>query len=172
MRTVRLHEPSKTIIVEDTPENIAKIETLLRSWDVAPRQVLIEARIMQVTLTDDMSLGVDWQKVFGDLTIGTTGFVTAGPGLTGNLVTATGSTDQFTAAIKALQTKTQVNTLSTPKILALHGKPSRVQVGGRQGYKTNTFSRQEQRKTSIFSTRVRSSTSPPISMTRTTSCST
>ena len=26
-----------------------------------------------------------------------------------------------------------------PKILALHGKPSRVQVGGRQGYKTNTF---------------------------------
>jgi len=135
MRTIRLHEPSKTIIVEDTPENIAKIETLLRSWDVTPRQVLIEARIMQVSLTDDMSLGVDWQKVFGDLTIGTTGFVAAGMGLTANLVTR----DQFAAALKALQTKTQVNTLSTPKILALHGKPSRVQVGGRQGYKTNTF---------------------------------
>jgi type IV pilus assembly protein PilQ len=140
MRTIRLHEPSKTIIVEDTPENIAKIETLLLSWDVAPRQVLIEARIMQVALTDDMSLGVDWQKLFGDLTIGTTGFVTAGMGLTGNLVTsAIGSTGQFTAALRALQTKTQVNTLSTPKILALHGKQSRVQVGGRQGYKTNTF---------------------------------
>ena len=139
MRTIRLHEPSKTIIVEDTPENIAKIETLLRSWDVAPRQVLIEARIMQVNLTDDMSLGVDWQKVFGYLTIGTTGFVAAGTGLTANLVTTTGPPDLFTAAIKALQTKTQVNTLSTPKILALHGKPSRVQVGGRQGYKTNTF---------------------------------
>lgn len=138
MRTVRLHEPSKTIIVEDTPENIAKIEKLLRSWDVAPRQVLIEARIMQVNLTDDMSLGVDWQKVFGDLTIGTTGFVAAGMGLTANLITAAGTRDQFTAAIQALQTKTQVNTLSTPKILAIHGKPSRVQVGGRQGYKTNT----------------------------------
>jgi len=45
--------------------------------------------------------------------------------------------DQFTAAIQALQAKTQVNTLSTPKILALHGKPSRVQVGGRQGYKSS-----------------------------------
>ncbi|MCK9362850.1 MAG: hypothetical protein M0P74_04545 [Syntrophales bacterium] len=139
MRTVRLHEPSQTIIVEDTPENIAKIETLLRDWDVPPRQVLIEARIMQVNLTDDMSLGMDWQKVFGDLAIGTTGFVATGMGFTGNLITAAGSRDQFTAAIKALQTKTQVNTLSTPKILALHGKPSRVQVGGRQGYKTNTF---------------------------------
>lgn len=139
MRIVRLHEPSKTIIVEDTPENIVKIETLLRSWDVAPRQVLIEARIMLVDLKDDMSLGVDWQKVFGDLTIGTTGFIAAGKGFTGTLITAAGSRDQFNAAIKALQTKTQVNTLSTPKILAIHGKPSRVQVGGRQGYKTNTF---------------------------------
>jgi type IV pilus assembly protein PilQ len=140
MRTIRLHEPTKTIIVEDTPENIAKIEEIIKTWDLAPMQVLIEARIMQVSLTDDMSLGVDWQKIFGDLTIGTTGFVAAGMGLSANLVTsAIGSTGQFTAALKALQTKTQVNTLSTPKILALHGKTSRVQVGGRQGYKTNTF---------------------------------
>ncbi|HLA26599.1 MAG TPA: secretin N-terminal domain-containing protein [Syntrophales bacterium] len=139
MRTIRLHEPTKTVIVEDTPENIAKVEKIIQSWDVAPRQVLIEARIMQVNLTDDMSMGVDWQKVFGDLTYGTTGFVSGGPGLTANLLTAAGTRDQFTAALNALQTKTRVNTLSTPKILALHGKPSRVQVGGRQGYKTNTF---------------------------------
>jgi len=138
MRTIRLHEPSKTIIVEDTPENIAKIEQLLRSWDMVPQQVLIEARIMQVNLTDDMSMGVDWQKIFGDLAIGTTGFVGTGIGFTGNLLTAAGTRDQFAAAVKALQTKTRVNTLSTPKILALHGKPSRVQVGSRQGYKTST----------------------------------
>ena len=140
MRMIRLHEPSKTVIVEDTPENIAKIENVLLSLDLAPRQVLIEARLMEVTLGDDMSLGVDWRKVFGDLTIATTGFAVPGIGLSGNLITsAIGSTGQFTAAIQALQTKTQVNTLSTPKILAIHGKPARVQVGGRQGYKTNTF---------------------------------
>lgn len=146
MRTIRLHEPTKTIIVEDTPENIAKIETVLRSWDMAPRQVLIEAQIMQVKLTDDMSLGVDWQKVFGDLTIGTAGF-TAGLGAAvmpalgfgANIVTAAGSRHQFMAAINALQEKTKVNFLSTPKILALHGKTARVQIGGKFGYKTNTF---------------------------------
>jgi type II secretory pathway component GspD/PulD (secretin) len=139
MRTIRTHEQTKTIIVEDTPENIAKIEKILQVWDRVPQQVLIEARIMQVTLTDDMSLGVEWQKVFGNLTYGTTGFVAGGAGLTANLLTAAGTHNQFAAAIEALQTKTQVNTLSTPKILALNGKPSRVQVGGRQGYKTNTF---------------------------------
>lgn len=140
MRIIRVHEPSKTIIVEDIPENIAKIDTVLKSWDIAPQQVLIEARIMQVTLTDDMSLGVDWQKIFGDLTIGTTGFLTGPTGLTANLATAVGSRDQFTAALNALQVKTKVNTLSTPKILALHGKMARVQVGGRQGYRTSSVS--------------------------------
>jgi len=152
MRTIRMHEPSKTIMVEDTPENIAKIETVLRSWDAAPQQVLIEAQIMEVTLTDDMSMGVDWQKIFGDLSIGASaaGFaaqVVTSPGSmpltapnlvpTLSLITTAGSRDQFTAALKALQVKTNINTLSTPKILALHGKLARVQVGGRQGYKTS-----------------------------------
>jgi type II secretory pathway component GspD/PulD (secretin) len=153
MRTIRMHEPSKTIMVEDTPENIAKIETVLRSWDAAPQQVLIEAQIMEVTLTDDMSMGVDWQKIFGDLSIGASAAGAAARVVTSpsampltapnlvpalNLITTAGSRDQFTAALKALQVKTNVNTLSTPKILALHGKLARVQVGGRQGYKTST----------------------------------
>ncbi|GAH21461.1 unnamed protein product, partial [marine sediment metagenome] len=46
---------------------------------------------------------------------------------------------QFTAALDALQTKTRVETLSTPKILAIHGKEARVQVGGQQGYKEITY---------------------------------
>jgi len=46
--------------------------------------------------------------------------------------------DEFTVALDALQTKTKVNTLSTPKLLAIHGKQARVQVGGQQGYKVTT----------------------------------
>jgi type II secretory pathway component GspD/PulD (secretin) len=138
MRTVKAHEPSRTIIVEDTPENIAKIETLIDHWDTLPQQVLIEAQILEITLNDDMSMGVDWQKLMGDLTFGIRGFTGATTGLYANLVTATGTRHQFTAALEALQTKTNVKALSAPKILALHGKPARVQVGGKQGYKVTT----------------------------------
>jgi len=138
MRTVKAHEPSRTIIVEDTPENIAKIETLIDHWDTLPRQVLIEAQILEVTLNDDMSMGVDWQKLMGDMTFGIRGFTGAATGLYANLITATGTRHQFTAALEALQTKTNVKALSAPKILALHGKPARVQVGGKQGYKVTT----------------------------------
>jgi len=153
MRMIKIHEPSKTLIAEDTPENIDKIETLLSYWDSKPRQVLIEAKILEVTLTDDMTLGVDWQKILGNASIGTVGFSTSalptgpasppvstgtGGSFLGTIITGTGSTSQFTAALNMLKSETDVKTLSTPKILAIHNQPARVQVGGRQGYQVTT----------------------------------
>jgi type II secretory pathway component GspD/PulD (secretin) len=151
-RVIKLHEPSKTVIVEDTPENIKKIETIIRFWDRKPRQVLIEAKILQIQLTDDMSMGVNWGKIIGDARIGTGGFSTAvfpeaegtspvpdvGSGIFANMIAGAGKRHEFTAAVNALQAKTKVNILSTPKLLAIHGKKARVQVGGQQGYKVTT----------------------------------
>lgn len=154
MRKIKIHEPSKTLILKDTPENIEKVETLLTYWDTVPKQVMIEAKILDVKLTDDMTLGVDWNKLLGDVTLGTGGFSRAvlptapgtnpvpseGAGIFGNLITGVGTTHQFAAAIDALQEKTEVNTLSTPKILAIHGRKARVQVGGKQGYRVSSTS--------------------------------
>jgi len=150
MSLIKIHEPSKTVIVQDTPENIAKVETLITYLDAAPKQVMIEAKILEVTLKDDMSLGVNWEKILGDVRLGTVAFSNAkipttasdysvpAMGVFGNIITGTGSRHQFAAAIDALQTKTKVNTLSAPKILAIHGKKARVQVGGQQGYRVTT----------------------------------
>jgi len=151
-RVIQFHEPSKTIIVEDTPENIKKIETIIRFWDRMPKQVMIEAKILEISLTDEMSLGVNWEKILGDARIGTGGFSIAvpptaegsspvpstGSGIFANMLTGAGTRHEFTVALDALQAKTKVNTLSTPKILAIHGKQARVQVGGQQGYKETT----------------------------------
>lgn len=152
LKMIKVHEQSRTIMVEDTPENLKKIEALVRCVDAKPQQVLIEAKILEVTLTDDMSLGVDWEQMLGDVRIGTGGFTNAvvpstegvspipqtGSGGFGNIITGAGTKYQFTAALDALQSKTKVNTLSTPKILAIHGKAAKVQVGGQQGYKVST----------------------------------
>lgn len=138
IRIVRIHEDTKTVIVEDTPENLAKIEAVINVWDAPPKQVLIEATMLEVQLTDDMKLGVDWKAVMGTVKLDTAAnFSTpAAKGLAGTVQSGVGSMHEFTAAIQALQSITKVNTLSTPKILAVHGKPARVQVGGKQGYKT------------------------------------
>jgi type II secretory pathway component GspD/PulD (secretin) len=148
MRTINIHESSKTIIVEDTPNNLEKIEQVIGFWDTMPKQVMIEARILEVTLNDNMSMGVNWEQLLGDVRIGTGGFSTAtlptaalpipviaGTGIFGSLISGVGSTTQFAMAIDALSTNTDVKTLSAPKILAIHGKTARVQVGGKQGYR-------------------------------------
>jgi len=151
-RTIKIHDSTKTIIVEDSPENIKKIGNIIDQWDQLPRQVMIEAKILEITLTDDMSFGVNWSDLLGSVRIGTGGLSTAtlpsstsvspvpskGTGLFSNLITAAGTDRQFAAALDALQSKTNINTLSTPKILAIHGKPAKVQVGGQQGYKVTT----------------------------------
>ena len=151
IRMLKFHEPSKTIIVEDTPENIKKVEKIIAHWDTMPKQVMIEARILEITLTDDMELGVEWAAILGDVRVGTSSFSNAvmpttqdvspvpdtGSGLFFNLLTGSDSR-QFAAAIDALQEKTNVNTLSTPKVLAIHGEPAKVQVGGQQGYSVAT----------------------------------
>jgi len=154
MRTIKIHEPSKTIIVEDTPQNIAKVRNLLAHWDKRPKQVMIEAKILEVELTDDMALGVNWEKILGDVRLGTGGFSSAilpttgsvspvpdtGEGIFGNILTGMGTRHQFSAALDALQTQTKIDTLSTPKIIALHGETAKVQVGGQQGYKVTSVS--------------------------------
>jgi type II secretory pathway component GspD/PulD (secretin) len=151
MRLIKIHEPSKTIIVEDTQKNIKRIEAIIRFWDTKPKQVMIEAKILEVNLTDDMSLGIDWDKILGSARFTTGGFSNAilpdgeaespvgtGTGLFANIITGAGTAQQFAAALDALQRKTKVNMLSTPRVLAIHGKPAKVQVGGQQGYPVTT----------------------------------
>ncbi|CAB1066042.1 hypothetical protein D1BOALGB6SA_10841 [Olavius sp. associated proteobacterium Delta 1] len=153
MRMIKIHKPTNTIVVEDVPENIAKVETILRSWDSQPKQVVIEAKILEVELTDDMTLGVQWDKILGDGRIATrfgravlpedgggSAVPREGLGLFGGLITGVGTSHQFAMALDILQDKTKVNILSTPRIMAIHGKPARVQVGGQQGYRVTTIS--------------------------------
>ena len=151
IRMLQFHEPSKTIIVEDTPENIKKVARIIAHWDAMPKQVMIEARILEITLTDEMELGVEWAALLGDVRVGTSSFSRAvlptdqdvspvpdtGSGLFFNILTGSDSR-RFAAAIDALQEKTNVNTLSSPKVLAIHGEPAKVQVGGQQGYSVAT----------------------------------
>lgn len=55
-----------------------------------------------------------------------------------NALTAAGTGHQFAAALDILETMTEINVLSTPKLLAVHDKAARVQVGGEQGYRVTT----------------------------------
>ncbi len=62
--SVRADARTKTIIVTDLPHNMVNVEHMVSAFDKRGREVFIEAKIVQVTLSEDYRLGVDWSHVF------------------------------------------------------------------------------------------------------------
>lgn len=52
---------TNSLIITDTPEGLVSLEKIIRELDCRPAQVIIEARIVEVQLTNDMDLGIQWQ---------------------------------------------------------------------------------------------------------------
>lgn len=135
---VKVLSDRRMLIVEDTSEFQHRIKALLRELDKRPRQILIEAHILQIQLDDGDSFGFDWTKLFnsdgGTGSFGVQGF--NGSGTTGLFLQL--STPDINVALNALRNETRVRTLSTPKLLALENQEASVIIGNRLGYKVTT----------------------------------
>jgi len=132
---------SKMLMVEDTPEFLQRIARLVSEVDRQPRQILIEAKILEVTLTEEESFGVDWSHFFnsdgGDGSFGTRGLEGVGTSGTEGFFFEVAN-DDITAMLSALERDGRVRTLSTPKLLALEYEEASVIVGDRRGFKVTT----------------------------------
>jgi type II secretory pathway component GspD/PulD (secretin) len=129
------------VVVEDMPEFVDRMGKLIAEMDRRPRQILIEARILEVTLTDEEAYGLDWKKLFesdgGEGSFGTTGLATpADSGREGFFFDLTNP--NIEVALDALKARGRVRTLSTPKLLALENQEASVIVGDRRGYQVTT----------------------------------
>ena len=64
----------ESLVVVDIPSVIAEVESYIMQADQAPRQVVIEAHVLEVELSDDMFHGVNFEAMLGgDLTVGAFG---------------------------------------------------------------------------------------------------
>jgi type II secretory pathway component GspD/PulD (secretin) len=133
----------KLIVVEDLPGFAERIGRLLEELDVPPKQVLIEAKILEIVLDDSERLGINWRRVFGG-TSGTRGSLgTAGLAAGSAAAPATGfffsiMTDHAEAFFAALASKGRVRTLATPKLLALENQEAKTVIGDSTGYRVTT----------------------------------
>jgi type IV pilus assembly protein PilQ len=75
-----------SIIVTDTPEGIAAAERLISELDSRPQQVLIEAKIVEVSLNNSMDLGIRWELSDISRSGGTTRVIGTREAITGNTV--------------------------------------------------------------------------------------
>jgi general secretion pathway protein D len=118
------------IMVRGTPERVAEAEELLHLLDQPRAQVLIEAAIIEVTLTDETRFGVNWAALEGEhlgitLADNSKGQVSSlFPGVSVTYLNA-----DIEAVLNMLSSETEVEVISRPSILVLHNEQAELQVG-------------------------------------------
>jgi len=129
-------ESSNTVVIMGTSREYEMVESAIRKLDVLPKQVLIEATIIEVGLTGDLSYGVEWffknggvgsnKTGNGKLSLGTDGIVAAAPGFSYSIID--GATD-IRFVLNALESETSVQVLSSPSIMVLDNKSAAINIG-------------------------------------------
>jgi type II secretory pathway component GspD/PulD (secretin) len=126
------------LIVEDSPDRLQRIAEYISSVDVPPRQVLIEAEILQVSLGEDERHGVNLKQLLqvgpGLVTVESKNMTAAATGSPSFAIGLDGT--DLDGAIEFLKSRSNVRTLATPKLLVINGKEGKIQVGSKLGYST------------------------------------
>jgi type IV pilus secretin PilQ/predicted competence protein len=60
---VQVDKSGNRLVVVTSPRVISQIEEIVRVMDVPARQVVLEARILEVSTGDAMQLGIDWDRL-------------------------------------------------------------------------------------------------------------
>ena len=139
--TMRVDKRTKTLIVTDVTNAMAKVEQIITAFDRKPKEVFIEAKIIQVTLKNDFRLGINWQHFFDGVNprmqVKSAGNFAANPsgGRFGTLSLATVTKlGDITAVLDALETMGNTKVLSSPHIAVLDGSEASIKVVENQPY--------------------------------------
>ena len=153
---VKVDERTNILIVKDIPKVVANARSLVKSLDTKTPQVIIEARIVEATLSFQRELGVSWGMTFkttnnvdsvikggntGSKVVDLPSIARAGtagalgtPGIIDFLFTSIGSLDLLDIAISAHELEGSAKIISSPKIATLDNKEASIEQGLRIPY--------------------------------------
>ena len=184
-RKVVLNPSAGVIVIRATPAELRQVQDYLAAVQInVERQVMIEAKIVDVVLGQESQQGINWSSFGqflgkGKLTLGV-----AAPGATlnnnGNLSDGSGNTvtpgqalatsalgaglyglafqaSSFAAMLNFLQTQGDVQVLSSPRIATLNNQKAVLKVGTDELYVTGVSS-------STNSTATSSTTTPTVTL--------
>jgi len=132
---IMVDEPRNALIYQGDPAQWERLLTLIRQMDRAPRQVMIEVTVAEVTLNDDNEFGLSWfakngfGRFDGSIWKGT-GSGGAPPGPSGGGLTyLLDVAGQNRMALTAFANDNRVSILSTPRLLVKSGSEANIDVG-------------------------------------------
>ena len=155
---IQINEATNSLVIVDVPESIKKIRQIINDFDVAPIQVLIEAKIVDIESKDYENLGTTINSTFdakgGGTSTGTstgtsspttlaqdsTQSVALGTNLAGPSTFIPGNQINVTPTFKSLALNVQLDALiqqnkahllASPSIATLNGKEAKINIGER-----------------------------------------
>ncbi len=179
-RSVVVDRHAGLIIVRAMPGELRDVGTYLENAQSSlQRQVILEAKIIEVNLSDSFQSGIDWAALSssGEVLVTNTGFLNGNSQIFNdeggvddssilsndskgfsNLFAIGGASDDFGALIRLLSTQGEVQVLSSPRISTVNNQKAVIKVGSDEFFVTDVSS-----NTSFNS--VSSTTSPDITLT-------
>ena len=137
------------VTVRAFPNELRQVKKFLETAEThLQRQVILEAKILEVTLSDGYQQGIEWQNVLGhvgdtDVTFGTS----SSGGVSDQITSAIGgvtsmkiSGADFTTMINLLDTQGDVDVLSSPRVTAANNQKAVIKVGTDEYFVTNVSS--------------------------------
>ena len=154
--SVVLSKTAGLVAVTDYPANISRVGRYIELLQVAvQRQVMIEAKIVEVTLSKNFSAGIDWSQIPYSLNLpflgATKGALPGGAILAQSLAPA-GSAFQIgltvqqglTAILRALEQQGKVSILSSPRVSTLNNQKAVIKVATDDVFFSQTTQREPQ----------------------------
>lgn len=120
-----------TLLIQATPQEYQQIEKLLKQIDVPPRQVLIEAKIYEVTLTDAFKSGVQaylQQRGAGSTPLQLLGSIT-GAGAAFSAGWLVSQSRELLVFLQAQEDIRKTRVISAPSVIATDNVPASINVG-------------------------------------------
>lgn len=145
--TIAINEKNNSLIICDTKEKLEKIVSEIKKADKTPRQIMVEMVIVDVQISDDTAIGINWdlltdkaqdmayrQNFTAATRLGTTvedattiGNATAfnTTGLGSNFSVINGD---IRNVVSVLQEKRDVEILASPRVMVVSGKTASIEA--------------------------------------------
>jgi MSHA biogenesis protein MshL len=151
-RSVIVSPQAGLVTVRALPQEITAVKKFITATENhLHRQVIIEAKIMEVTLNDDFQQGIKWENVLDQVGSANLVYSTTG-NVVGNVISSTiggvnsmafskqTNGSNFSGVIELLQTQGNVQVLSSPRITATNNQKAVIKVGEDEYFVTEVSS--------------------------------
>lgn len=136
-------EENNALLIYATGREYRKIQTAMERLDIAATQVIIEASIIEVTLTDELRYGLEWSfenSLSGNNTgigqlVNGTAIAAQVPGFSYSVV---GGSGNIRAVLNALASDDLLNVISSPSLMVLDNHTAKIQVGDQVPIESST----------------------------------